>query len=165
MVIAGIHVASWQAAYAGIMPTQFLAGLSIEKRALMWRETIEAGTYQVAIASVKHEPAGWVAYGRCRDADKNPACAEIIAINLHPSGFRQGIGSSLMSHACVSLRGTGYSEVSLWTLMDNLRARTFYEGLGFVPDGGLKEFRIDDIVLGEIRYWRSLTNPLPGLPK
>jgi hypothetical protein len=30
--IAKVHVASWQAAYKGLMPAEFLASLSVERR-------------------------------------------------------------------------------------------------------------------------------------
>lgn len=35
--IARVHVDGWRAAYAGLMPVEMLAGLSVEERALRWR--------------------------------------------------------------------------------------------------------------------------------
>jgi len=35
--IAEVHVASWRAAYRGQLPDDVLAGLSVERRADMWR--------------------------------------------------------------------------------------------------------------------------------
>ncbi|RKP46949.1 GNAT family N-acetyltransferase [Trinickia fusca] len=154
--IAEIHVVSWQAAYAGIMPAQFLAGLSIEKRVLAWRNALAAGRVQVALASVDKELAGWTAYGQCRDADKDAIWGEIEAIYLHPSRYGQGIGTSLIEHACCSLREMGYTQASLWVLTNNWRARTFYERTGFVTDEQLKTVEIGGSLLHEIRYRRGL---------
>ena len=39
--IATIHVCTWQTAYKAIVPAQFLAALSIQKRANMWRSGID----------------------------------------------------------------------------------------------------------------------------
>lgn len=155
--IAEIHVASWQAAYAGLMPAQFLAGLSIEKRVLAWRNVLAAGRVQVALASIEQELAGWTAYGKCRDADKDATWGEIEAIYLHPSRYGQGIGASLIEHACCSLREMGYTEASLWVLTINWRARTFYERAGFVADDQLKTAEIGGVQLHEIRYRRDLS--------
>ena len=38
--IATIHVRTWQTAYEGIMPAQYLASLSIEERTNLWRRVI-----------------------------------------------------------------------------------------------------------------------------
>nr|WP_279609079.1 hypothetical protein [Burkholderia cenocepacia] len=80
--IASIHVASWQATYMDIMPAQFLADLSVEKRMAAWRETLDAGRPHVALAFANHAPTGWIAYGPTRDADKDGAWGEIEAIYL-----------------------------------------------------------------------------------
>ena len=38
--IAQVHVASWRSTYHGIMPAEFLAGLSVERRTQYWMETL-----------------------------------------------------------------------------------------------------------------------------
>ena len=38
--IAAIHLRTWQVAYEGIVPAEFLASLSIRERANMWRRVI-----------------------------------------------------------------------------------------------------------------------------
>jgi ribosomal protein S18 acetylase RimI-like enzyme len=154
--IAEIHVASWQSAYAGIMPNAFLDGLSVEKRAEMWREILVQGSLEVALACTDDQIAGWIAYGACRDTDKNASWGEIVAINLHPSWFRRGIGTLLIEYACSALSVMRFKDVLLWTLTGNARARAFYDELGFVPDGQNKEIEVGDARLGEMRYWRAL---------
>lgn len=154
--IAEIHVASWQSAYAGIMPASLLADLSVDKRASSWRDALESGRIRVALAFTEGHLAGWVAYGKCRDADKDASWGEIEAIYLHPSRYGQGIGALLMKHASASLGQMGYRHVSLWVLTSNGRARTFYERAGFTADNQIKEFEVGGSVLCEMRYQRLI---------
>ncbi|PQV49370.1 GNAT family N-acetyltransferase [Paraburkholderia sp. BL21I4N1] len=152
--IAEIHVSSWQSAYAGIMPPSFLAALSVDKRARSWRDALESRRISVALAYTAGQLAGWVAYGKCRDTDKDASWGEIEAIYLDPSQYGQGIGALLMQHACRSLDEMGYTHALLWVLTKNCRARTFYERVGFVADDRTREFELGGSVLCEIRYQR-----------
>ncbi|MBN3818566.1 GNAT family N-acetyltransferase [Paraburkholderia sp. Se-20369] len=154
--IAEIHVAAWQATYAGIMPASFLAGLSVEQRTAKWRNALETGRPRVALALTAGGLAGWVAYGPSRDADKDAAWGEIEAIYLHPSHCGQGIGAALVEHAGQSLRAMGHTSVSLWVLADNHRARAFYARDGFVAEDQIQTFEIGGTRLGEVRYWKAL---------
>ncbi|MBP0717952.1 GNAT family N-acetyltransferase [Burkholderia sola] len=157
LAIADIHVASWQATYTDIMPASFLAaGLSVEKRTAAWRHALDAGRPRVALAFTNHAPAGWIAYGPTRDADKDRAWGEIEAIYLHPSHCGEGIGARLVDHACRSLHDAGHAWVSLWVLVKNGRARAFYEREGFVAERDVKTFEIDGTPIEEVRYWRAL---------
>lgn len=154
--IAEIHVASWQSAYAEIMPASLLRDLSVEKRANSWRDALESARINVELAYTAGQPAGWVAYGKCRDNDKDASWGEIEAIYMRPSQYGQGIGAMLMAHASRSLVEMGYNHLSLWVLTNNYRARTFYERAGFAADNTTKEFEVGGSVLCEMRYQRSL---------
>ncbi len=154
--IAEIHVASWRATYPGIMPASYLAGLSVEQRTIAWRDVLDAGRPRVALAFTEGEPRGWIAYGPTRDSDKDPAWGEIEAIYLHPSHCDLGIGAALVAHARRSLHDAGHRWVSLWVLVENRRAKAFYEREGFVAEHDAKTFEIDGVPIEEIRYWRAL---------
>lgn len=48
--IAAVHVYSWQAAYRGVVPDDFLRSLSIEDRETVWRESLEDRTSEIWVA-------------------------------------------------------------------------------------------------------------------
>ncbi|RQR38404.1 MULTISPECIES: GNAT family N-acetyltransferase [unclassified Burkholderia] len=154
--IAAIHVASWRATYDGIMPASFLAGLSVEQRTDFWHHALAAGETRVTVAFDADGVTGWVAYGTTRDADKDRAWGEIHAIYLHPLHCGKGIGKALVRHACRSLHDGGHAWVSLWAIVENRRARAFYEREGFVAESDIKTFDIDGTSIDEVRYWRAL---------
>ena len=57
----------------------------------------------------------------------------------------------MMNYAVDMLKSKGYSEIILWTLEENNRAKRFYEKYGFIFDGSKKEIKIGKSLI-EIRY-------------
>jgi RimJ/RimL family protein N-acetyltransferase len=63
-----------------------------------------------------------------------------------------------MAAARRALATAGHSEVRLWVLVDNHRARRFYERAGMAPDGARETFTPPGgtAELAEIRYSQRL---------
>ena len=79
---------------------------------------------------------GWVAGGRCRDADRpGPGHGEVYAIYVLPEWWGRGAGRLLMAHAVRALTETGQPDITLWVLEANEQARRVYAAAGFRPDG------------------------------
>lgn len=80
---------------------------------------------------------------------------ELYALYVTPAWWSAGVGRALMDAVLAALREAGYVSAVLWVLVDNARARRFYERAGFVPDGAI------NILAGlggvrELRYARDL---------
>src|SRR6185437_9293443 len=82
--IATIHIESWQAAYRGVVPDEFLDSLSIEQRSAAWRQNLEAAEPMTWIAEEHGAALGWVSAGRSRDTDATQSTGEILAVYVHP---------------------------------------------------------------------------------
>ena len=59
-----------------------------------------------------------------------------MALYVHPSRWRRGIGRALVAGAVSELIAAGHQQAIVWTLADSPRNIAFYESLGFVLDGG-----------------------------
>ena len=70
--IAEIQVATWQAAYADLMPADFLSAMSVDKSFKLWREAIEYSEPQVLVATSDDVLAGFVGFDRSRDGLGHP---------------------------------------------------------------------------------------------
>jgi ribosomal protein S18 acetylase RimI-like enzyme len=156
--IAFVHVRSWQVAYRGHMPDEFLEGLDVEKRTNMWRELTQDPDKIIFVAeNSESNIQGFSALGSSRDADANSNTAEVSAIYVHPEEWRKGIGRALLSAALDQVRKREFDQVTLWVLEANQRARSFYESFGFIPDGSIKD---DDhsksFAVREVRYRLNL---------
>lgn len=162
--IAEINVAGWQAAYRGLMPAEFLDRLSIRQRELAWRSRLESHADAgdpAWVAELDGAPVGYLVSGPPRDDDVDPSAAEIYAIYVDPRCWRHGAGRLLMETATAEWRRRGASDLVLWVVEGNSPARTFYEAMGWAPDGSRKDEDMGGFRIVEVRY-RPASRPARG---
>jgi GNAT superfamily N-acetyltransferase len=141
------------------MPDDFLDVLSISERTAGWtRRLSHSEPGHVLIVEWDGRVAGFCVFGPSRDDDsKNQGISEIIALNIHPEHWRCGLGTLLCRHVLQQMSSEGSTAATLWTIEGNMRARRFYERLGFEPDGTARaESKLVGIPLAEVRYRRAL---------
>ena len=150
--IAQVHVASWQAAYAGIVPATYLAALSVEQREAWWSEALAKGEPEVLVARSEGQITGFIAHGPCRDPGAPPDFGEVWALYVLGSHWSSGVGRALWLHALERLRARGFRLVTLWVLARNERGRRFYDAAGFEAEpGSNKTFTLGEAQLEELR--------------
>jgi len=154
--IARVQVASWRAAYAGLMPDALLAGLSIEQRAAGWRNRLEhraPPSYRCfVLQGAGQEVRGFVSTGPSRDDDAAPSTVELYAFYLDPTAWGRGLGRALFAAAVSDLQDRGCGAITLWVLEGNARARRFYEAAGLEPDGAARIEVEEGAALPHLRY-------------
>jgi GNAT superfamily N-acetyltransferase len=151
--LAEVHVRSWQAAYRGLLPDDFLDRLDIDARAEPWRKRLgrQQAPTTTTVAVVAGRLVGFASVCPSRDDDLSPAdWLELNTIYLVPSAWGTGVGSRLLR--TVLEEGRQYF---LWVFTANHRARAFYRKAGFVPDGASRPITIETTTLPEVRYRRS----------
>lgn len=157
--IAAVHVASWRAAYVGIVPQVVLDSLSEVQRTAQWRRilTVDAGWVLVARDGGRGGPiVGFIQGGGLRDKDAARDDGEVAGLYLSPDRRGGRLGRALMAAGVRRLEADGMARLFVWVLADNRPARRFYERLGGRPD------RTQDDVIGgkrlrEVRYrWDRL---------
>ena len=156
--IAEIHVATWQAAYQGVIPDDFLKAMTVEKRLAYWREAIEFSDPQILVAVDAEKVVGFVGFDRSRDAGTKSTVGEIWALYISPEHWRQGAGLALWDGARDGLKDEGCTQVTLWVLVANERALQFYEqAAGFKREmASLRTTAFGANKLEEIRLKRSI---------
>ena len=167
--IADAHVRGWLTTYRGLVPDEILDGLSVERRATYWRDTISAETTARASdeAAESHDGAtgrtwvieeagrvrGFAATGAIRDQpDGLPGAGEVFAIYLAPEARGHGLGRALFAHVVDDLHDRGFEPVVVWVFEANTGARRFYEAAGFEIDGARQPIELGETSLPEIRY-------------
>jgi GNAT superfamily N-acetyltransferase len=151
--IAAVRMRSWQAAYRGAMPQDYLDALDVDAETARWRRRPLDGQH---VAVVDGSVVGWLSVGAYR-ADEGedvpgPSCGEIAAIYARPEVWGHGIGRRMLEYALGELRRLGLSPVLLWVPVANERARRFYERAGFRADGLVVGFEVGGATLPEMRY-------------
>jgi GNAT superfamily N-acetyltransferase len=148
--MAEVHVSSWRSTYAGIIPAETLAGLSVEQRAQTWREGISRPNRQSEYV-VAVNPEGRIVGFACGgpERDGHPVyTGELYAIYLYQDMQGQGIGRALVKPIAAHLLKLGHRGMLVWVLAAN-PARHFYERLGGV-EVVRKEIVIGGAALEEI---------------
>jgi GNAT superfamily N-acetyltransferase len=158
--VAAVHVASWQGAYRGAFPDEVLDGPELAvNRMRLWQQLLDAprpGTVDLVAEDDGGQIVGLLHAGPTRDEDGGAGTAEIVAIYAAPDAWGTGAGRGLMTTALDRLRDAGYTEVTLWVLDSNDRARRFYALAGFAADGARKDDDLAGTTVTEVRYRRAL---------
>jgi GNAT superfamily N-acetyltransferase len=135
-------VASWQAAYAGLLPADFLSRLSAEERTAEWARRIGDGA-AVLVVEDGGVVAGFAASGP----------GQLYALYVLPRFWGRGLGRALHDRVVEELSG---DSAVLWVLTKNERAKAFYARQGWQPDGATATETLDGVTLEVVRFRRSL---------
>jgi ribosomal protein S18 acetylase RimI-like enzyme len=160
--VATVHVRTWQAGYAGIIPDVVLDGLNPAAFAAHRRAQPAIPRTHTVVADRDGEIVGFASYGpyriQGREGEYEPEAGELYAIYVSPGHWSSGAGRALMTAAREALAADGYPEFRLWVLEANDRARRFYERAGMAPDGEREMYtpRNSTTELPEVRYTARL---------
>lgn len=135
--LAEIHIASWRAAYADLLPADYLARLDDElaSRTALWTDVLRGADEVLVAENNDGRVVGFAHAGPSRDDDLGPEVGELYAIYLAPDVVRRGWGTRLLAELQERVRSSGYRQMALWVLTGNRDARAFYERNGWVFDG------------------------------
>jgi ribosomal protein S18 acetylase RimI-like enzyme len=156
LAVARVHVRSWQVAYRGIFPDEYLGQLSPEDRAARYTFGSEVPSQQMTfVATDGTTICGFATAGVSRDSDLE-AAGEIYAIYVDPGSWGLGAGRLLIEKARSVLCRMGFAESFLWVLESNEPAKRFYTIDGWLPDGSTRTEDRWGVLAHEIRYRRPL---------
>jgi ribosomal protein S18 acetylase RimI-like enzyme len=153
--LAKVHITSWQATYRSILPDEVLNRLSEDEFQTIWKQNLVSDQRTNLVLDVESHTSGFIAFGSSRDADADVRTGELYGFYLTPTVWKLGFGRKLWEEAKLHLIGR-FTEVTLWVLQNNERARKFYEAVGFIYDGQVKKTSIHGVDLLEVRYRQRL---------
>lgn len=151
--IAAIDVASWRAAYAGIMPDAYLAALDVDAKADAWAGGLSREDARGRRTIVCERPDGEIVGYATVGADlEDPGMGLLYLMYVSPACWGEGVGRTLMQGASEALAELGYDRAVLWVLEANARARRFYEAAGWRADGREQYNDYGEARLKAVRY-------------
>ncbi|WP_460342821.1 GNAT family N-acetyltransferase [Actinoallomurus acanthiterrae] len=132
-------MASYRAAYRGLLPQSLLADYDIREREQRWRDSLrEPANVTIVAEDATPSAVTLIAFaeiGPCSDADMAVSTGQLRALHVAERFWHQGIGSMLHRCAIQSLATRKFESAVLWVLRDNVRARAFYETVGWTRYG------------------------------
>lgn len=134
--LAETAIAAWREGFRGIVPEEVDPALAWrpERIAARLRGTNADGS-EILAAEIGGEVRGLALIGSNQDRSGGADHGEIIALYVHPSRWRHGVGRALVEAALARLARWGFADAIVWTLADSPRNLAFYEALGFERDG------------------------------
>ena len=145
--ISNIYEQSWKHAYKGIIPQDYLDSIPKGK----WAAKISSGQMQNLVIEKDGKLIGTSGFCPSR-WEKFSGYGEIVSIYLLPEYMGMGYGKQLIRRCVSELARLGFSDILLWVLEDNARARSFYERNGFTCSGEYLEDEIGGKKLREVMY-------------
>lgn len=156
MAVALVHVRAWQAAYRGLMPDDYLAGLRPEDRAQRYDFANLDPTRPRTLVAVEADTIlGFATVSPARDEDA-AGHGELCALYVEPDCWGRGIGQALAAAARAELYGLGFRQAVLWVLAGNARAEQFYRADGWTPNGLHQPRQVWSVTVDTVRYSRVL---------
>ena len=109
--IAELHLASYRAAYQGLLPAAVLASLRAEDREQRWQASLnDPQRHTLIAADGEAGPAllGFAEVGPSRDDDAGAGTGELIALHVAQAQWRRGLGRTLTRMAMATLAADGF---------------------------------------------------------
>ncbi|MYC84844.1 MAG: GNAT family N-acetyltransferase [Acidimicrobiia bacterium] len=133
--LARVHVDSWRSTYAGILPDEFLAGLSYRDRESFWEQVLTTARPTVSnfLAETESGDVVGLAAGGPERTGSETYLGELYLVYLLEQYQRRGLGRLLVSAVAERLLADGFGSMLLWVAKDNHPACRFYEALGGEP--------------------------------
>jgi GNAT superfamily N-acetyltransferase len=150
--VAEVNVASWQAAYPGLIEQTFLDSLDVDGRTESWQRILHQRRGKVLVADEGGSVIGFCAVGPAIDDD----WGEVFAIYLHPGHWGHGVGRDMLAAGERALTEAGFSRALLWVLEGNDRGRAFYERQGWALGKPIRIEAIGGTDVTEVRYEKAL---------
>jgi len=153
--VAEILMRSWEAAYRGIMPADFIQARN-SLRPEQYKQLLAADERTYYVICNGERIVGYMRIVNASEGDDAASSAyDLEQIYLHPDCWRQGIGTQAMAFACALARDAGKSAMVVWVLSENTAAIAFYEKCGFFADGAKRQWNYGKVLEG-IRMRRAL---------
>ncbi|WP_158583812.1 GNAT family N-acetyltransferase [Salinibius halmophilus] len=146
--IAELHIHSWRTAYASLVPAATLAAMKEHEYSKYWQNVIATSQGKLLLAMNHGALQGFCHF------ERDDSTATIKSIHVHPSQYRQGIASMLLTRTLTELSDDACFNVLMWTFQKNQAGIEFLQHHGFSFDGQQDRNRHDN--LAEMRFKKGL---------
>lgn len=151
-ILAHIQTEAWKSAFGEILSKEDLIEYTnLERNEEMYANVLANNYANGSILSVDGKEHCIAFWSKSREKEEQNK-AELICIHSLQNNWGKGYGLAMMSHLLDEIREAGYVEVILWVFEKNMRARKFYEKLGFK----LTDKRKDSFYAVEVMYSKVL---------
>jgi L-amino acid N-acyltransferase YncA len=157
--VAELQLATWRAAYAGLLPGSVLDA-SPEEVAPVWQRAVEqppSDRHRVLVALEADDVVGLAATAPADPEDGDPATtAELATLLVEPTWGRRGHGSRLLAALVDGWRADGVRRAVAWAWERDTATSGLLTAAGWQPDGAARGLDTGAGVHRQLRLHTSL---------
>ncbi len=156
--IVQVRVASWRAAYSGLVDDKVLSGLRDEPSESFVMNLSSPPPFWLTLVAERGPDVigsitvGWDTRESGRGEAESGQPGEVWMLYVHPDHWGGGAGYALMREAHKALNEFGLAPIRVWVLEGNEVGKRFYERYGFVLDGERADYEIGRRAYPIVRY-------------
>jgi ribosomal protein S18 acetylase RimI-like enzyme len=156
-----VQAAVWRAVYGPVLSQEVIDQFDPARFARVWRDSLKtppSPRHVLLVGCAGEQVVGFAAVGPSIDPDANQNSGEVLALGVHPDARRSGHGSRLLNAAVDTLRGKGFTSMSIWLLARDQDTRSFLTTAGLSPDGAYRDrvIDVDGTLAREVRLTADL---------
>lgn len=131
--LALINSKSAQVGFSGIIPDDFLKEkFSYERLKERFSKELDDGITSSSIIYQDNSPLGMMTFGKDDYKQRDNLEIDLWRLYVLPEYWGKSIAIKLIDWGIKELKRNGYTKLSLWVVEENIRARKFYEKVGFI---------------------------------
>lgn len=151
--VDALYVASWKEGYKGLLPQDFLDGLTSK---IVDRSPKSYFFDEGSFVILDGERIAAHVHARPAAEEKMIGWGEIHTMYALPQFWGTGIAGALFDYAVNRLRERGFDKICLYVLEGNERAARFYKKHGFTPTADTLDCEVGGVTVTDIRYTKEL---------
>ena len=128
--IARVHVDTWRASYAGMLPDRVLVNMRHDRQQQSWERALASRDGDMFTLVAETASLGIVGFGGAgRRRGKRDFDGEVFTLYVDPDFQGRAIGRRLLAELFQGLAARGAKSALIWVLAAN-PSRFFYEAMG-----------------------------------
>lgn len=155
--IASLYVMNWKKTYVGLLPDNFLNGLTVNEGIKKWQEYLNKEKHRIFVAYENEKILGFSA---CKEDEELKNCLYLDSLHVSETSRGKGVGTKLINTVGSYAYIKGYEHMSICIVKVNDNAKRIYEKMGakhykdFIDYFGDTESNSEKLIWNNLNYFK-----------
>ena len=155
--IASLYVMNWKKTYVGLLPDNFLNGLTVNEGIKKWQEYLNKEKHRIFVAYENEKILGFSA---CKEDEELKNCLYLDSLHVSETSRGKGVGTKLINTVGSYAYIKGYEHMSICIVKGNDNAKRIYEKMDakhykdFIDYFGDTESNSEKLIWNNLNYFK-----------
>ena len=155
--IASLYVMNWKKTYVGLLPDNFLNGLTVNEGIKKWQEYLNKEKHRIFVAYENEKILGFSA---CKEDEELKNCLYLDSLHVSETSRGKGVGTKLINTVGSYAYIKGYEHMSNCIVKGTDNAKRIYEKMGakhykdFIDYFGDTESNSEKLIWNNLNYFK-----------